>query len=191
MKKTKFLFLLLCLIVLIVGGVLAYQWLGTETEPPQSAADTAATAAPESRTAAPDFTLVNQEGQTLQLSDLFGKPIVLNFWASWCPPCKNEMPHFQKLYEELGDSVQFVMLNMTDGQRETEESARAFLQESQYTFPVYFDTQQEGAIQYRASSIPVTYIISADGYITGGSIGQLTEQRLRSMLAEVSPAAAQ
>ena len=191
MKKTKFLFLLLCLIVLIVGGVFAYQWLGTETEIPQSEADTAATAAPESRTAAPDFTLVNQEGQTLQLSDLFGKPIVLNFWASWCPPCKNEMPHFQKLYEELGDSVQFVMLNMTDGQRETAESARAFLQESQYTFPVYFDTQQEGAIQYRASSIPVTYIISADGYITGGSIGQLTEQRLRSMLAEVSPAAAQ
>lgn len=126
-----------------------------------------------------DFTVKNGEMEDVTLSSFVGKPIVLNFWASWCSPCKSEMPEFQKLYEELGEEVEFVIVNLTDGKRETVETASAFLEKEGYSFPVYYDTEQEAAYAYYVNSIPTTYFIDKDGYIITYAQGALEENTLR------------
>lgn len=112
---------------------------------------------------APDFTVIDAEGNEVKLSDMVGKPVVVNFWASWCGPCKMEMPEFEEIYKELGDEVHFMMVNLTDGWQETKEKAENFIEEQGYTFPVYYDTMSEGAMNYGVSSIPATYFIDAEG----------------------------
>ena len=105
--------------------------------------------------------------------------MVLNFWASWCGPCKSEMPDFEEVYQAQGDDIQFLMVNVTGG-RETLESAKAFIEESGYTFPVFFDTETEGAMTYGAYSIPMTFFINSDGnlvaYVQGMTSADVLEQ---------------
>ena len=112
---------------------------------------------------APDFTVYDIDGDAVSLSDFIGKPVIINFWASWCGPCKMEMSEFEEKFEELGGDIQFLMVNLTDGNRETRETAISYIEESGYTFPVYFDTDQDAAYTYGVYSIPSTYFIGADG----------------------------
>jgi len=114
---------------------------------------------------APDFTVYDREGNTVRLSDFLGKPVVLNFWASWCGPCKMEMPDFQEIYEEYKDDIHFVMVNLTDGTQETMKTATTFLDNSGYTFPVYYDKDTDAALTYQVYGIPVTYFINAEGHL--------------------------
>lgn len=119
----------------------------------------------EGLTKAPIFLLDNQEGESLYLDELFDKPVVLNFWASWCPPCKAELPDFESAFLKYGDDVNFVMLDLVGSNDETEESAMAHIREKGYTFPVYFDTKGQGGYFYDIESIPQTFFINTDGYI--------------------------
>ena len=130
---------------------------------------------------APDFSLQDKAGNPIKLSEIIaeGKPIVLNFWASWCPPCKEEMPDFDAVYKELGEDVRFMMVNMTDGQRETVEMGTKYIEEQGFSFPVFFDVNQEGAINYRIYSIPTTVFINAEGYMVTGAQGMIDEAMLR------------
>jgi len=136
---------------------------------------------------APDFCVYDKDGNAVNLSDFFGKPIVLNFWASWCGPCKSEMPDFNEKYAEVGDEINFVMVNMTDGQRETVEIASAFIEQNGYSFPVFYDTESEAAITYSAYSLPTSYFIDADGNLVAQAIGAIdaaTLQRGIDMITE-------
>ena len=131
---------------------------------------------------APDFTMTNASGEEVKLSDFFGKPVVLNFWASWCGPCKSEMPHFEDAYQKYGEDINFVIVNLTDGVRETVENASDFIEEQGYTFPLYFDTNTEGAVTYGTYSIPVTYFIGADGVPVAQANGALDAETLQKGL---------
>lgn len=126
-----------------------------------------------------DFTVVNANKEDFKLSSAFGKPIILNFWASWCPPCKSEMPEFQKAYEKYGLDIQFIMVNLTDGERETIDTASAFIKKQGYTFPVYFDTNQDAANAYQINSIPDTYFIDKDGKVAATVQGMLDADTLQ------------
>ncbi len=148
--------------------------------PSASSSTTASTEEPETQlTPAPDFAMEDHNGNTLSLSDFTGKPVILNFWASWCSPCKAEMPHFQTAYEEYGDDIHFVLVNLTDGGQETVETAYGFIQDQGYTFPVYYDTAMAGAMTYGVNSIPVTYFIDVQGNIAAWGRGMLSETDLQ------------
>ena len=127
---------------------------------------------------APNVTILDASGKEVQLQSLVGKPIILNFWASWCPPCKQEMPDFEAAYKKYGTDIQFMMVNMTDGGRETIATAEKYIASQGYSFPVYFDTKQEAAIEYGVSAIPTTYFINAQGHIIAYAAGAITAQHL-------------
>lgn len=133
--------------------------------------------------AAPEFTMADTEGQTLTLADFRGKPVLLNFWASWCGPCKSEMPAIQAAWEQSGQDVDFVIVNMTDMGGESEEAAKAFLAEGGYTFPAYFDAGNSAATAFGVTSIPQTYLIDAEGNIIGACMGAMDESVIAQGIA--------
>ena len=128
---------------------------------------------------APDFTVYDLEGNQVHLSDFFGKPIILNFWASWCGPCKMEMPDFNTAYATYKEEISFLMINMTDGSRETIETASSFITEQGYSFPVFYDTDYSAAITYSATSLPTTYFIDANGNLIAHAKGAIDADTLQ------------
>lgn len=132
--------------------------------------------------AAPDFEVLNESGGVTRLSYFKGRPVVINFWATWCPPCRQELPDFNKLAAEYADSVEFMMVNLTDGSRETVESVRKFTEKNGYSFPVYFDTKYSGASAYGIRSIPTTVVVDADGNIAAAHIGAMSGDMLRGYI---------
>ena len=192
-KILKLLIWILAFVVVIVGASVLYNRLSSEVSLGGLATVAQETAAPEETAVpgetaaeteaqgseAPDFTVYDLEGNAHKLSDFRGKPVLLNFWASWCGPCQMEMPDFQKFYESHGDKVNFVIVNLTDGQQETVESASAFIEEKGYTFPVYYDTDIDAAMKYGVSAVPVSYFIDAEGYFVAWAQGALSADMLQ------------
>lgn len=129
---------------------------------------------------APDFTVYDADGNAVSLSDFIGKPTVVNFWASWCGPCQMEMPDFDEKYKELGEEINFLMVNMTDGSQETLETATEFVENSGYSFPVYYDTDMDAAMTYGVSSIPSTYFIDAEGHAVARAQGMIDATTLQA-----------
>lgn len=202
-NKNLLLIILLVFVLLISGAYVLYNRLGQDITTEQiivhaTSQPTAEPAAedviPESETAAegetsseektediiaPDFEVVDKEGNPVKLSSFFGKPIVLNFWASWCGPCQSEMPDFNEKYAELGGDVHFVMVNMTDGGRETVETASTFIEKNGYNFPVLFDTKADAAMTYGAYSLPTTFFINAEGHVIAQAVGAIDAATLQ------------
>lgn len=173
-SKKGLIVLVAVLVVVIVGAAVAYSALA-----PAAMSDTARTAEKQDeQTEAPDFRMVSAGGEELSLSSLRGTPVVLNFWASTCGPCKSEMPEFQTAFEEYGSQVQFVMLNVPDFNGETRERALQLVEQNTYTFPVYFDVSAEAQVQYGVTSIPRTYFISADGILEAYAAGVISAAAL-------------
>ncbi|SHN75586.1 TlpA family protein disulfide reductase [Desulfitobacterium chlororespirans] len=139
----------------------------------------------EKKTEAPNFTVYGTDGTEHRLSDFRGKPVVLNFWASWCPPCREEMPHFNEVYAQYKDDVTFLMVDLVDGQRETEESGQAFVDQEGYDFPIYLDKNHQAASVYGVSTIPTTLFIDGEGYIETGYRGPLKKSTLETILKDM------
>ena len=199
MKSKKTVLIILLAFVLVLGGAsMLYNRLGgnlapeqlTEQAPqasePVSDDSTGAGESEPEKMLAPDFTVFDLEGNAVHLSDFMGKPIILNFWASWCGPCKMEMPDFHEKYLELGNEIHFLMINMTDGSRETVDSASKFIAEQEYTFPVFYDTESDASAAYGVYSLPTTFFIDAEGYAIAQAIGAISMDTLEKGIAMIS-----
>ena len=133
-----------------------------------------------------DFTVFDENGEMTSLyNKLLEKPVIVNFWATWCPPCKSEMPAFEALYGEYGDDIEFMMVNLTDGQRDTEDKVIEFISDNEYNFPVYYDKKMNAAHVYNVQSIPTTIFINADGSLFDIHTGALSEGALRDTIEKL------
>ncbi len=130
----------------------------------------------------PNIPLFNLDGSETSFEDVrLGKPAVINYFASWCPPCKQDLPHFQKAYDTYKDQISFIFLDALDGQRETLETVKAFIRDFPFTGTVYYD---EGLFAYifQTTSLPTTVFINADGTLANGYLGYVSEPVLNENL---------
>lgn len=122
---------------------------------------------------APDFTLPSLDGQTVSLNDLRGQPVFINFWASWCPACREEMPLIQTVHErQAGQSQSAIILGINVG--ESPSTVEGFMQENELSFPVLLDITQTVAQNYNIRAIPTTFFIDSEGIIREIKIGAFT-----------------
>ncbi len=182
-KYLKFIALAVLLIFVILGSYFLYNALSEnyreQEKTPEVLEESKKTPAKKDYPMmnAPDFIVLNEKGEETSLSDYLGKPIVVNFWATWCYYCKEEMPDFNKAFKEYPD-VQFVMVNLTDGNRETIEKANAFIEEMGYEFPIFFDTKYDAAMNYQVMSIPATFFIDKNGDLVAKNNGMIDYETL-------------
>lgn len=153
-----------------------------ETEPTET--EPAETEPARTEPKAMDFTVYDENGNAVKLSDHFGKPIVLNFWASWCAPCKREMPDFNEKHLEHSGEVQFLMVNLTG--YDTVEDAKAVIEANGYSFPVLYDIDSEAASVYGVTSFPTTYFIDAEGYLIAYAKGAISADTLQEGIDMIS-----
>lgn len=192
-SKIKLIVIVVAFAVLVGGAYVLYTQLGQQfapdqlaTQPTQPTNTQAGQETPPAQIPAPDFTVYDAKGNPVQLSAYFGKPIVLNFWASWCGPCQMEMPDFQEKFLALGNDMQFLMVNMTDGSRETVQSASAFIAQKGYTFPVFYDADSDAAATYGAYSLPTTFFIDAAGNVIAQATGAIGAETLQQGIDMIS-----
>ncbi|MEA4911431.1 MAG: TlpA disulfide reductase family protein [Oscillospiraceae bacterium] len=177
------------LVVLLVVVSILYKTFGAGSVPstvPQEQTQAASDGEKEEdkkTAAAPDFGMTDADGSAITFSDITagGKPVVLNFWTSWCGYCKQEMPDFEAAYEAYGDRVEFVMLNAAASEY-TDGAGEAYIQDQGYTFPVYYDTAGEGTSVYGLRGFPTTVVVGADGNIQYAQSGMLSAEKLQTLI---------
>ena len=187
MKQKRTLVILLLVIVLLLGGgTFASRTLSRLTEPTVPYAPSAQsdlTGEAQESAPAPDFTVYNADGSTVALSEKQGKPVFINFWATWCPPCRSELADINKAYETYGDRIEFMMVDLTDGYNgEDQPTVEAFVAENGYTFPVYFDLDSSAAMAYGVRSIPTTVLVAADGTLLHTQMGAMSESQIEQLM---------
>lgn len=126
-----------------------------------------------------DFTVYDLNGQPVSLSDFLGKPIVVNFWSTWCESCVDELPLFEKLYSEYKESAAFLMINVPMDSA-LDEKVNSFIDENGYTFPVYCDSDFSAADAYGVWAMPQSLFINKDGKLVQSYNGELSEDKLFS-----------
>jgi peroxiredoxin len=175
------------LLGLALGAVIFFGLPSSATEPPGLASGAGAQVlgeAPVTGGAAPDFTLTDIAGAPVSLADAAGSPVLINFWATWCGPCRIEMPAIQARYEMHKDAgLRVFAVDFDEGQAEVEDFAKAF----GLTFDVLLDPGGEVNNMYRVLGYPSSYFVDAEGIIRVVHVGMMTESQLDDNLAQILP----
>ena len=130
---------------------------------------------------APDFTVRTLDGQTLSLKDIKGQIVMVNFWATWCPPCRSEMPDMERLYQERkDDGVQILAVNL----QEAPEPVSRFVEQYNLTFPIVMDTSGEMSQLFGVQSLPTSFFIDKEGKISGFHVGSLNKSAIERRIAQ-------
>lgn len=131
---------------------------------------------------APDFTVCDRDGHDVRLASFYPKPMVVLFWASWDTTSQEVLPAFQEMYPEYGERVQFILVDVTDGSKETRETAEEYLKEKAYDFPVYYDIYGSAKEAYGTRAIPAAYFINSDFELIARANGTLSREALEQGL---------
>ncbi len=176
--------MLFLLVVVVVMGILTAPGCTPPTQDitkERQPGPTELTPAPEIGRLAPDFTLVDLKGNEVTLSDFRGKTVFINFWATWCPSCRAEMPEIEAVYQEYKDKG--VVVIGVDIQ-ETEEEVLQFIQRVVYSWTFVLDTTGLVAVNYKIEAIPTSFFIDREGIIQAVNIGAMTKRAMEIKLAE-------
>jgi len=177
---------LLVLIGLVVYGTYEYlRGASPDAGPAAEAAVTGLETGIRKGRLAPDFALEDLQGNTIRLSDFRGKTVLVNFWATWCPPCRAEMPHLQKFYEDYRSrDVVILGVNLTPTEKNADR-VREFANERQLTFPVVLD--EEGAVMnaYKVVSYPTTFLLDAGGVIREIFHGPMQYDKMKEAVSRI------
>lgn len=150
--------------------------------PPEPVPSETRQVAPQEDSIAPDFTLRNTEGESVQLSQLRGHPVLINFWATWCAPCRIEMPFFQDRYEKFQqEGFQILAVDFD----EPEDEVAVFGEELGLTFDLLLDPGAEIQSLYRVLGYPTSFFVDREGVIQAQHIGVMTEDQLDNNLAQI------
>ncbi|MCJ7715036.1 MAG: TlpA family protein disulfide reductase [Anaerolineales bacterium] len=151
--------------ILLAGG--AWIWF---SRLPSTISNSKPITAPQETFLAPEFRLSTTDGDEISLSELFGSPVIVNFWASWCPPCRSEMPAFQQIYEEYEEKgLVIAAVNATN--QDSISNAVDFVSTNNLTFPVLLDISGAASSSYNLHSLPTTFFIDSEGVIRKVIIG--------------------
>lgn len=183
--KTKLVTLLVVVVVLVAAGLLLFRpedgASGTQLAGEVSLALPGGQKAVDPYMVPPDFFIIKKGEEPVSLSELRGKPVFINFWNTWCPPCRMEMPGLDRLYREYGQDVEFIFINRTSQEKNTQD-VRDFLAENNYVIPVYLDRRGEVAEAYGVNSIPATVVINAAGEISYAAAGMISYEEAKSLI---------
>lgn len=192
MKKHLFLLFALVLLAVAIYTVNTYNSKGAKANSTSENSDSSKQAQTSTDTSntlkgdtielgkAKDFTLVDLNGNKVSLSDFRGKKVFLNFWATWCPPCKAEMPEIEKVYQETKDS-DFVILAVEIG--EPLDTVKPFISKNNYNFKVLLDQDQSVASAYGISAIPTSFFIDEEGNIISKRVGGMNYEEMKENIA--------
>ncbi|MFE8696027.1 redoxin domain-containing protein [Cytobacillus sp. FJAT-53684] len=134
----------------------------------------------------PDFQLKTLNGTEVRLSDLKGKKVILNFWATWCPPCKAEIPHMQDFYESSDKTkVEILAVNLTTSENNP-GNIKGFVKERNVTFPVLLDQDGDVGDLYRAITIPTSYLIDSNGIVRKKIIGPMDKEMMNQLIESIN-----
>ncbi len=176
---------------LVIGVVMfSVVWIYISRVPTLHVGDSAPPS-PQIGFTAPDFTLDTLNGKSMKLSELRGQPVLINFWASWCPPCRAEMPALDAVYRKYRDAG-FVVLAVNATDQDTEADARAFVQQLGLTFPILLDRDGTTSRRYKVQGLPTSYFVGRDGVIRdmviGGPMSEtLIASKVEALLNEEKP----
>ena len=180
MKKLLTGFLVACALIVVYGhNLLPSSGIQANTKPQLTTTTSTVEAAGVTAQIAPDFTFTDLvTGRTMKLSDLRDKPVYLNFWATWCPPCVKELPHIQSKYEQYKDRIHFLAISVDSEQ----EAPAQFISSKGYTFTIGYGNEREISRAYNIEAIPASYLIGTDGTIKAQIVGSMDEADLESFL---------
>lgn len=183
-KRSRLLWGIAVGLVLIFGGIwFIWNQITTDGISITSSEVVSSEPAPIPGHPAPDFELKNLDGQLVRLSDFKGKPVIVNFWATWCPPCRAEFPDFQKVSVEQRDQLVIIGVNHTTG--DSPQLVPDFVAEFGITFPIVLDETGETAKNYKIVGLPTTIFIDSNGIVKQVFTGPINKARIESILAEL------
>lgn len=135
---------------------------------------------------APDFTLTDLDGEEVSLADFKGEKVIVNMWASWCPPCIEEMPEMEAFYRDKQEQgIEILAVNLTESEYDIADPYR-FIDEHELTFPIVFDLKSQVADLYQITTIPTSFILDSEGTIARKFVGPMTYSMMDEWLAEIN-----
>ncbi len=175
------------LVLVLIAAFAAYGQLSPKAaEKQQTTVESAQTSTNKALADYGDVRVYDADGIARALAELCeGAPAIVNYWATWCPNCVEEMDDYQKLFEKYGDEVRFVMVAATDGRRETREKADAYIAEHGYGFPVYYDAEQSMGMAFAIEYLPTTIVVDRDGSIVSNTSGRIDYTAVDQLLGKL------